>query len=198
MVTLVSYTPNVVENILGAMSKCYEKKVSLKGLQHCIDAGHLSVLEHGQATFDIECSLAVLGQITRHRHLSFTVKSTRGANFEKKFYIPEKIKNSDFHSTFLNTISRCMSLYQSMIDDGIPHEDAAYILPKGIITKLRVTGNLRAWFEYLPKRLCKRAMPEHRKIAEAIHVELSKAIPEIFFRDFMNCANCREKSCSFH
>ena len=76
-------------------------------------------------------------------------------------------------------------------------EAAAYLLPQGARTSIVVTGNFRAWFEYLPKRLCKRAMPEHRELADKIHKELATAVPEIFDRGFMNCANCTERSCNF-
>jgi thymidylate synthase (FAD) len=91
-----------------------------------------------------------------------------------------------------------MGLYTAALEDGIAPEEARYFLPQGIKTKLVVTGNFRAWFEYLPKRLCKRAMPEHRKVAEAILAELKKAAPEIFDRNFMNCGvSCKEKGCEF-
>ena len=79
-----------------------------------------------------------------------------------------------------------MELYQLFRKDGYAHQDAAYFLPQGVLTSMVMTGNLRAWYEYLPKRLCKRAMPEHRKVAEMIYAELKKAMPEVFDRDFKN------------
>lgn len=194
-VKLVSFSKDYLENIVGSMGFCYDKQCTPKSLQSAISAGHLSLLEHSMATFDIECSLAVLGQITRHRHLSFTVKSTRGADFDE-FYVPEDIigKNRDAMDYHLE---KAVNNYQMLIDRGVPMESAAYLLPKATITKLRVSGNLRAWFEYLPKRLCKRALPEHMQIAKRIHSELTLAIPEIFDRNFMNCDSCKENGCKF-
>ena len=194
---LVSITPNYVELLKCACSKPYGRNVSMKTINdHIITAGHLSVLEHCYASFEVECSVAVLGQLTRHRHLSFTCQSARGCEFDE-IILPDKLAEQ-WGTTPGNVKPLAMGLYTAALEDGIAPEEARYFLPQGIKTKLVVTGNFRAWFEYLPKRLCKRAMPEHRKVAEAILAELKKAAPEIFDRNFMNCGvSCKEKGCEF-
>jgi thymidylate synthase ThyX len=77
-------------------------------------------------------------------------------------------------------------------------EEAAYMLPKAAKYKLVVTGNFRAWFEYLPKRLCHRAQQEHQDIAAGIKTILAAEAPEIFNRNFMSCDHCSEWGCNFH
>lgn len=149
-----------------------------------IDSGHLSVLEHCYASFDVQCSVRVLGQLTRHRHLSFTCKSARGSEVTQ-MYDPIKEEVIPFVIPTVDA-GKEMAL-----------QDAAYWLPQGAMTDIVVTGNFRAWFEYLPKRLCKRAMPEHRALAQAIYNELVLYVPKVFDRSFMNCENCRERSCDF-
>lgn len=188
---LVSITPNYMELLKLACSKPYGNDVSEKGIQHIINSGHLSVLEHCYASFEVECSVRVLGQLTRHRHLSFTCKSARGSKFDVL-----ELPHGDF-AVFKDLSGVVMIPYQKALEEGVPEQDAAYLLPQGVRTSIVVTGNFRAWFEYLPKRLCRRAMPEHRELAEAIQKELAKAAPEIFNRTFMNCANCNERSCEF-
>ena len=127
-VKLVSYSQDYLENILGAMGMCYGKTCGTKALQKSIEAGHLSLLEHSMATFEIECSLGVLGQITRHRHLSFTVKSSRGAEFDEAI-IPEEIKkNKNNEETYTWFIDKAINTYGKLIDSGVPLEDAAYLL----------------------------------------------------------------------
>ena len=194
---LVSVTPNYVELLKCACSKPYGRNVSMKTINdHIIAAGHLSVLEHCYASFEVECSVAVLGQLTRHRHLSFTCQSARGCEFDE-IVLPDKLAEQ-WGTTPGNVKPLAMGLYMAALEDGIAPEEARYFLPQGIKTKLVVTGNFRAWYEYLPKRLCKRAMPEHRKLAEAILAELKVAAPEIFDRNFMNCGvSCKEKGCEF-
>lgn len=210
-VRLASYTPNYQDLLMLACSKPYGKDVTMKGVQRIIESGHLSVLEHCYASFEVDCSVRVLGQLTRHRHLSFTVKSARGSWFNEvvmpqgvEEYARERLEGQENAETKLAFIKGLISgqlleQYKGAIQkDGFSHQDAAYYLPQGVLTSMVVTGNLRAWYEYLPKRLCKRAMPEHRKVAEMIHAELKKAMPEIFDRDFLSCDNCKEHSCAFH
>lgn len=194
-VKLISITPNYMELLKAACSKPYGNDVSEKGIQSIINSGHLSILEHCYASFEVECSVRVLGQLTRHRHLSFTCKSARGSVFDT-------IETPHFEfatdAALYGYLSKmALEPYNIALGKGFKEEAAAYLLPQGVRTSIVVTGNFRAWFEYLPKRLCKRAMPEHRKLADMIQKELAKAVPEIFDRTFMNCANCTERSCEF-
>ncbi len=192
---LLSITPNYMEVLKTACSQPYGKDVTEKSIKKIIESGHLSVLEHCYASFLVTCSVRVLGQLTRHRHLSFTCKSARGSKFDT-VEIPHFEFATDA-STFERLSRIAIIPYNLALEEGIAEQDAAYLLPQGARTSIVVTGNFRAWFEYLPKRLCKRAMPEHRELADKIHKELATAVPEIFDRGFMNCANCTERSCDF-
>ena len=62
---------------------------------------------------------------------------------------------------------------------------------------LVVTGNFRAWFEYLPKRMCARAQTEHREVANEIKRLLAENAPEIFKDVTAPCSNYNETSCDF-
>lgn len=172
-----------------AASQCYQKEATDATIKHILDAGHLSVLEHAYASFEITCSLTVLLQLTRHRHLSFTVQSSRGTLL------------SDLYETGLlqldNQNKRTLQLYHSLADEGYQKDYLAYILPKGITYRLVVTGNFRAWYEYLPKRLCMRATAEHRVLAEMLHNRLCLLCPEVFVRVRRPCDTCTERSCAF-
>lgn len=205
-VRFVSCTSSYLQNIGGGVTKCYETEATTESdlmriIQHCIDAGHLSILEHAYATFDIECSLAVLGQLARHRHLSPTVKSSRGGQpYDGTFMIPFITPvPDDVFNTWTEGIETAYTNYLKLIDKGMVLEDASYLLPKAAVTKVRLTGSLRAWYEYLPKRLCRRAMPEHRRVAERIAENLHAVCPEIFPRPdvLLNCGNCSEKGCEY-
>lgn len=194
-VRLLSITPNYMELLKAACSKPYGNDVSEKGIKAIIKSGHLSVLEHCYASFEVKCSVRVLGQLTRHRHLSFTVKSARGSKFDK-LVIPYGMLGKLKDNAIL-IVDSAFEAYNTALQNGLSEQDAAYLLPQGAETEMVITGNFRAWYEYLPKRVCKRAMPEHRQLAYNILRELSKAAPEIFHRCFLNCRNCEEKSCDF-
>ena len=178
-----------------ACGKPYGNNVSENGIKAIIKSGHLSVLEHCYASFEVKCSVRVLGQLTRHRHLSFTVKSARGSKFDK-LVIPYGMLGKLKDNGAL-IVDAAFEAYNTALQSGVSEQDAAYLLPQGAETEMVITGNFRAWYEYLPKRVCKRAMPEHRQLAYNILRELGKAAPEIFHRCFLNCRNCEEKSCDF-
>jgi thymidylate synthase (FAD) len=202
---------------IQAMNNCYGNTCTIKSLIGSIRAGHLSLLEHVTATFDILCSEAVLKQISRHRHLSPTVESSRGSDItDNGFYIHPftEYKGKTFASfdEDYNTLygeftaqeyirrlyDNILFQYHAMVNKGIPREVAAYILPMATMVRMRYTGNLRAWFEYLQKRLCKRASIEHRELAEKIYKELNLTYPDIFNKEMLGmCVNCKERGCSF-
>lgn len=200
---LISITPNYMELLKTACKQPYGNDVNEKGIKAIIESGHLSVLEHCYASFLVKCSVRVLGQLTRHRHLSFTVKSARGSTFDIVVIPDGMIAFAKQHGVSQETIDSMVDknpmlhAYHDCIKDGLKEQDAAYFLPQGVETSLVVTGNFRAWHEYLPKRLCRRAMPEHRKLAEDIHKLLADAAPEIFDRCMLNCDSCKERSCEF-
>lgn len=201
---LISITPNYMDVLKTACSQPYGKDVTEKSIKKIIESGHLSVLEHCYASFLVKCSVRVLGQLTRHRHLSFTCKSARGSVFDTCI-IPDAFydayaKEHGVPKDAISGLSAADSLLDAYIEcirGGLAEQDAAYFLPQGVETSLVVTGNFRAWYEYLPKRLCKRAMPEHRELAMAIQKCLADAAPEIFDKNFMNCKHCTERSCDF-
>ena len=141
------------------------------------------------ATVECTASISVLLQITRHRHLSFTVQSSRGSELTSYRHTDNKIIDTG------NEVAMCQ--YKALLNGGVPYEEVAYMLPKAAEYNFIASGNLRAWLEYLPKRLCKRAMPEHRELAQQIYQELRYAMPEIFDRDLMACSTCHETSCGF-
>ena len=189
-VKLIASTPEPLALIKTAISQCYQKEATDATVKHILKAGHLSVLEHASASFHVTCSLTVLLQMTRHRHLSFTVESSRGSTLcgmERR-----DIERIDRYN------QQTMAFYNELIYGGIRPEDAAYVLPKASLYRFVVTGNFRAWYEYLPKRLCKRASKEHRKLAQLLHNELCLLCPEIFCHVKANCAMCNERSCDFH
>lgn len=187
---LISITPNAMSLLKRAAGQCYQKEASDAVIQHIIKAGHLSVLEHCYATFEVTCSITTLLQLTRHRHFSFTVQSSRGSELMSVYETGDDLID---HMT-----KYMMEVYHDKVAEGDrKKEDLAYMLPKAAEYKLIITGNFRAWFEYLPKRLCKRASKEHQELAQKIYQELVMACPQVFGNVKPNCKSCKEKGCSY-
>lgn len=187
---LISVTPDALTLLKRAAGQCYQKEASDGVIRHIIQAGHLSVLEHCYATFEVTCSITVLLQLTRHRHFSPTVQSSRGSELTSVYNTGDLLID---HMT-----NYMMTIYHNNVQSGAyKKEDLAYMLPKAAEYKLIITGNFRAWFEYLPKRLCKRASKEHRELAQQIYQALVAACPQVFGNVRPNCKSCNEKRCTF-
>lgn len=202
-VELINFTSLAVP--IHAMGKCYGKRVNEKILVNAVKAGHRSLLEHVLVTFDMTMSEKCLAQITRHRWLSFTVQSTRGADFSDMDYFDPSAfvdvgreNEEDLPVCLKSGIKDYRALLGSFEKSSRCKELAGYILPMGTNVNLTVSGNLRAWFEYLPKRLCKRASIEHQLIAREVYRQLNEVYPSIINKEVLGlCENCKESSCDF-
>ena len=189
-VQLIDITPNAMEKLALVASVCYQSRPSERVVKKILELGHWSVFEHCYATFKIDMSVAVLLQITRHRHLSFTVQSSRATELTG-FYKPDDER-------VLDAIDETMTRYHIRMNSGnYEHDELIYMLPKAAMYKVYVTGNFRAWMEYLPKRMCQRALPEHRAIANKISRILTAEYPDIFEKIGPNCKRCNEKRCEY-
>jgi len=109
-----------IEAVKIATGKCYNRTIGDKALLHIIEAGHLSVMEHSIATLDLTCSQKVLAQITRHRHFSFTVQSSRGMDMGSSGYINKEV-NPFFKEFINNSFETSIANYNEAIKMGIPY-----------------------------------------------------------------------------
>lgn len=187
-----------LDKCTGGMSMCYGAKCSVNSLVKAVSAGHLSLLEHANATFELECSQKCLAQITRHRHFSFTVESTRGKDITDNGYYDVSEGDESIDQLLRDNWNFAVQTYDYLLSCGKSKEHAAYVLPLMTNVKFYITGNLRVWFEYLQKRLCNRASDEHRELALEIYKRLHVMYPSIFNSTVMGlCEGCKESSCDF-
>jgi len=184
---LVTYTPNPEETIEKAARICYnsqcgdyeKRKKFLTGL---IKSGHTSTIEHASATFKFsEVSRALTHELCRHRLFSFSQRSQRYCN-EDGFGIvmPESLKQNGYETEFNALMKEIEELYNDMVEDGIPKEDARYILPNACHTEIFVSGNFREWRHFLELRLSPRAQWEIRQLAHLVLNDLYEIAPIIF------------------
>ncbi len=165
-VTLIQSTPNPIEMISQIASICYDStpKSALGLVKHLYKNGHDSVFEHVVFTFKIEgISRACSHQLVRHRHCSFTQRSQRYCS-EKwfDFVTPPSI---DF-GMFRNDMEDISDWYVEHQQQGVPNEDARYLLPNACKTSLYLTCNLRELIHIANERLCSRAQWEIRELVE--------------------------------
>lgn len=194
-VELLSYTPEPDRVVAISARLCYSKigiselaekltddkiKDLLKKLE---SSGHLSPFEHANFTFGIEgISRVTSHQLVRHRIASYSQQSQRYVKMSNgEFVIPPSIKkNSSASELVYNLNDTAMSVYNKLIQLGIPEEDARYILPQGITTKIIVTMNARELLHFFNLRCCLRAQWEIRAMANLMLRKVKEVAPIIF------------------
>lgn len=141
-----------------------------------VSSGHTSTLEHLTYTFAVSgVSRALLAQLTRHRHASFSVQSQRyvrlgsadksgGFDYATpvrvlegtgSYQVVRKSGEVDVLTPkeyFCEVMDYLQGAYDVLRDMGIPPEDARAVLPNATSTSLVLTVNLRALLEFYSKR----------------------------------------------
>lgn len=142
-------------------------------LSNILNKRHYSVLEHVSLTFSIRnVSRALTHELVRHRHLSPSMLSQRFVDESRSDMVlpPEVLQNEfdDLSLLILDAHEEALSLYEKistrLMDAGVPRkrarQAARYVLPNGHETRLIVTGNVRAWREFVSKRIAKDPLTE--------------------------------------
>lgn len=167
-------------------------------LDHILQVGHLSVLEHSSATFYLtDISRSVTHELIRHRHFSFSQLSQR--------YLPASgpevgepaaiAADPELHALFRAAVEQSAQAYQELLagleqrasqtTDGTlarkqARQAARAVLPNATTTAIVVTGNYRAWRHFIGMRATEAADVEIRTLAVAVLRELQALAPHVF------------------
>lgn len=188
-VELISHSPNPEALVARAASLCYSKidkepdKEKIKPfIEKLLKSGHTSVFEHIVFTFRIANVSRVLShQLVRHRLASYSQQSQRYVFFDKALYIiPESIKEKGLNREFSKKIEEMVDFYHNLVKQGIPKEDARYILPSSFTTRLIMTMNARELLHFFKLRCCNRAQWEIREMADKMLSIVKNIAPNVF------------------
>ena len=163
-----------------AASVCYDSKSTpeLSVVRHCITSGHLSVLEHVSFTFHIKgISRACLAQLSRHRHISLSVRSQRYCREDDFQFVNPFPEGSLGAEEFADYMEEARINYVDMVASGVLSEDARAVLPNACCTELYMTANARALIEMSRLRMCSRAQREIRELFNGIRNCLCRISP---------------------
>lgn len=183
-VDLVQHTPDLIPFLAKIASICYnsDPKNQMGLIKHLYESGHHSVFEHAWFTWRIEgVSRALTHQLVRHRMCSFTQRSQRYCN-EDGFEVvtPPNVKQTYIISQkYAGCISTIQDYYDELVWDGIPNEDARFLLPNACCTQLYVSCNLRELMHIANERLCSRAQWEIRKLVRKMCDTVVAVTPEL-------------------
>jgi len=186
-VELLSHTPAPTDAIEFAARTCYDSrdKVSegsaAKLVKGCVSKGHLSVTEHASASFLVsEVSRALMAQITRHRMLSFCIRSQRYVNEEEWRYVKPPAMTESQLIVYDTAMAATACSYRTLLQLGMKKEDARLVLPNACHTEMVVTANFRSWLEFCSKRQDRAAQWEIRELADNIYESLHEVCPAVF------------------
>jgi len=165
--------------------------------------GHWGVFEHPQLNLYAKgASRALMAQVTRHRHITFDVQSQRYVDFSQKddpVKTPATIREDVDTTLRLNReqglteldpevreelremgddlVEQSLDLYETMIDRGMPTEDARFYLPIGTTVNIGFSGNARALLHVMNVRMQADAQWEARELSGMMLDEFREWMP---------------------
>lgn len=183
----------IMKKIERACRTCYrsEGKISENSyktlLTNCITRGHESVLEHEKVTVRIYSDIGSYKDLTRHRHASFSVESTRYCSYDKdkfgneiSFINPIYMEDKDVYKTWENTMKEIENGYKKMKELGATTDMCREILPHSTAAEYTMTANIREWKHILSLRTTKHVHPSIRQVLIPLLKYFKEEMPEIF------------------
>lgn len=157
-------------------------------LANIIRQHHTSVLAHASFTFRLTgVSRSLTHELIRHRFLAVSEVSQRYVDMNVSYsVIPPLFRGNDFAEEWIGdvettAVDRYNALVDLAINDGATRkqarEAARCVLPGGTETKMIVSGNCRAWRDFVSLRATPHADAEIREIANAILSVLHEYAP---------------------
>lgn len=125
-----------------------------------IARGHTSMLEHYNITMKYVSNIAAYKDLTRHRHASFAVESSRYCNYsngkfggELKVLDPIEIqKNTKEWYAWTSAMMMAEIYYMQMAKYGATPDQMSLVLPQSTAAEFVITSNLREWLHILALR----------------------------------------------
>ena len=195
-VELLEHTPNPERSIALAARICYapisaadlnqrmSKEEEGRLLEIILSSGHWSAVEHTSFTFSIEgVSRVCTHQLVRHRLASYNQQSQRYVRFENGLPVitpPSIARDPELRAKYEEHYQRSLELYKDFLEKGVLAEDARFLFPQGIETKLVMTMNARELMHFFTLRSCTRAQWEIRKLAIRMLKTCKELAPRLF------------------
>jgi thymidylate synthase (FAD) len=191
---LINYLKEPERNVAVSARLCYSdsgadelmEEMTDKEVNNLVDKitnlGHTSTLEHTYFYFHLVCSRVTSHQLVRQRvGTSYSQRSQRYVNEDNFSYIipPSIKKDSESKAKYKQMMSIAKKYYNEMIKNGIPEEDARFILPT-IKTNIVVSYNARSLLHFFKLRCCNKAQWEIRRLANQMLSQVKNIAPNIF------------------
>jgi len=143
-------------------------------------SGHRSVSEHAVFSIALEnVSVYVEQFFIECRLASFTVKSRRYVDFSGLgYYIPPELEGNAL-AAYQKYMDGLFAAYQEVLADGVPKEDARFLLPYSLCSNFYCTLNARELARLIQAMRTGRGMgvPELQDLARQLEEQLEERFP---------------------
>jgi thymidylate synthase (FAD) len=174
------------------------RKTNREFLEHLVQVGHGSVLEHAVWSFLITgVSRSFTHELIRHRHFSYSQLSQRYVDeSDSEFVEPDAIAGDpELHQAWCDSVNAARAAYDRLVAGLERHyasepdrtlrrklarQAARSVLPNATETRIFVTGNARALRHFIEMRGSEHADVEIRKVAVAMLQILQAESPSLF------------------
>lgn len=161
---------------------------AIKMINKLIELDHTAMLEHFNITIKLLCDVGTYKDLTRHRHCSFAIESTRYCNYSKgKFGNEISVikpcnmdENSGIYHTWLKAMNDMERAYMQMVEIGATPDQLRMILPHSTAASVILTANIREFRHIFNLRCAKAAHPSVRQIMLMTLNEFHNKIPVLF------------------
>jgi len=160
----------------------------LEALKRVLNSRRISfrpemLLDHVVYMFEIEdVSRVTTHQLVRHRVASYDQESQRfSAAAKEGTVMPPSIQsNAAAVKAYETGLKAVYEAYENMVAAGVSKEDARYVLPGAIKTKLVMTVNARSLMHIVWQRTALQAQWEIRELANKLLDAAESATPELW------------------
>jgi len=167
------------------------KKKDDKLIRYLAKHKHISPFGHCFASFHVKAPIFVARQLVKHKFLRWNEISRRYVDSKPEFHEPsvwrgrsadkkqgsegEVVSFSDEAVTEYN--NNCLSLYKSLLEDGVAPEQARMVLPQSTMTEWYWSGSLDAFADMCNLRCKSDTQAETRVVAQQIDYKMIELFP---------------------
>ena len=186
----------ILKHIELCARNCYksEDKITAdsarKMVKKLLEMGHEAMIEHYNITVKLTTDVGAYKDLTRHRHASFAIESTRFCNYSKGKYgneltfikpchIPE---GSELYNLWYQTMEMIEKQYLAMSAAGAAVDQLRMLLPHSTKADVIMTANLREWRHIFKLRCAPAAHPTVQQVMKMLLSKFKKELP-VFFDD---------------
>ena len=154
-------------------------------IRYLAEHKHLSPFYHTTVTLRLKAPIAIHAQMMKHTvGFAHNTTSRRYVTSEPELFIPEfrekapnvkqgsldteHLDNKEFKGRYKQLCNSAINYYEFLISQGVPAEQARFILPQGVMTEWVSTGSLYAWVRFYNLRTDPHAQKEIQDLAHMV------------------------------